>query len=138
MQTNHTKEMQNLIIKTNEDEFYKPEVNFDNERGVCTIAGESYIEEIHEFYNPLIDWLKKYTADNHKSLTFNFKLTYYNTSSSKKIIEILKVLKNFKIGGGKLTINWFYHEKDTDIIEDAEDFMLISGLQFNLIQIENN
>jgi hypothetical protein len=138
LQANHTKEMQNLIIKTNEDEFYKPEVNFDSENGICTIAGESYIEEIHEFYNPLIDWLRQYTADNNNSLIFNFKLTYYNTSSSKKIIEILKILKNFKTGGGKLTINWFYHEKDTDIIEDAEDFMLISGLQFNLIQIENN
>jgi hypothetical protein len=130
--------MQNIIIRTNEDEFYKPEVNFDSVNGVCTIAGESYIEEINEFYNPLIEWLRQYTADKHKSLVFNFKLSYYNTSSSKKIIEILKILKNFKNNGGKLTINWFYHERDTDIIEDAEDFMLISGLQFNLIQTENN
>lgn len=129
--------MQNIIIKTNEDEYYKPEVNFDFEKGTCTIAGESYIEEINKFYNPLINWLKEYTTDPSRPLTFNFKLSYYNTSSSKKIIELLKVLKSFKSSGGQLTVNWYYSPKDTDIMEDAEDFMLISGLQFNLLQTDN-
>lgn len=129
--------MQNIRITTNEDEFYKPEVDFNSDKGVCTLKGESFIEGVSDFYNPLLDWLKEYT-NKYNTLTFNFKLTYYNTSSSKKIIEILKILKHFKSQGGHLTINWYYYEKDTDIIEDAEDFMLISELQFNLTELKED
>ena len=127
--------MQNIFIETPEEEFYKPEVDFNFETGVCTLAGESYIEEINEFYDPLIDWLKEYTSEPNRTLIFNFKLSYYNTSSSKKIIEILSTLKSFKDNNGVVSINWYYNKSDTDIIEDAEDFMLISGLQFNLIKM---
>ncbi len=128
--------MQNIIIKPNEDEYYKPEIIFNAEIGVCTIAGESYVQAVSTFYNPLILWLKEYTSDNSRSLEFNFKLSYYNTSSSKKYIEILKILQSFKEKGGNLTVNWYYNPEDPDVLEDAEDFMLISRLQFNLIQTD--
>ncbi|MEA2043223.1 MAG: DUF1987 domain-containing protein [Bacteroidota bacterium] len=129
--------MKDIIITPQEDELYRPRVHFNADQGVCTIEGESYIEDINEFYDPLIDWLKEYTQIQHTTLIFNFKLTYYNTSSSKKIIEMLKVLKHFKQKNGVLSINWYYSKEDTDIIEDAEDFMIISGLQFNLKKIDH-
>ena len=124
--------MRNIRIDALEDEFYRPIVNFNAETGVCVVEGESYLEETDDFYAPLVKWLKTYIEDINKPIIFNVKLTYYNTSSSKKILEILKVLKQYIQQGGDVTINWFYEENDTDIIEDAEDFMLITGLKFNL------
>ena len=128
--------MRNIRIDTIEDEFYRPVVDFNAETGVCIIAGESYLEETSDFYAPLIKWLKEYIADVRKKIDFNFKLTYYNTSSSKKILEILKILKDYIQTDGDVTINWYYEENDTDIIEDAEDFIIITGLRINLIKYE--
>ncbi len=124
--------MKNIRIDARENEFYRPVIDFNYETGICTIAGESYLEETNVFYTPLIEWLKTYIKEINKPIIFNIKLYYYNTSSSKKILEILKILKKYIKDGGDVSINWFYEKNDLDIIEDAEDFMLITGLEFNL------
>ncbi len=126
--------MRNIILNAIEDEYYRPIVNFDAEKGVCTLEGESYLEETDDFFEPLLEWFKEYTQTTNKEITFNFKLTYYNTSSSKKILEFLKMIKEYMQRGNKANINWYYEENDTDIIEDAEDFMVITGLKFNLLK----
>jgi len=125
--------MENIDIKGFKDDFFIPTVNFNAETGVCEIAGESYLEETVEFYAPLIKWLEEYidTTKNNK-ITFNFKLTYYNTSSSKRIVDILLILKSFEEKGGNVQVNWFYEEDDLDIVEEVEDFMKISRLNINL------
>lgn len=125
--------MENIDIKGFKDDFFIPTVNFNAETGVCEIAGESYLEETVEFYAPLIKWLEEYieTTKNNK-IVFNFKLTYYNTSSSKRIVDILLILKSFEEKGGDVEVNWFYEEDDLDIVEEVEDFMKISRLNINL------
>ncbi len=128
--------MRHLIIQAVEDEYYRPIIDFNPETGVCEISGESYLEQVDEFFTPLLDWMREYIESGKKSLTFNFKLSYYNTSSSKKILEFLKIMVQFSEAGGEVIINWYYDANDADIIEDAEDFMMITGLKFNLIKKE--
>jgi hypothetical protein len=126
--------MENIDIKGFKDDFFIPTVNFNADTGVCEISGESYLEETVEFYNPLIKWLEEYTnSGKFDKLTFNFKLTYYNTSSSKRIVDILLILKAFEEKENKLTVNWYYEEDDMDIVEEVEDFMKISKLNINLM-----
>ena len=128
--------MQSLKIRGIQDEFYIPEVNFDADTGKCEISGESYLEETSEFYEPLIEWLNDYMTKIKKPIEFNFKLSYYNTSSSKKILDILRALKDYEKSGQQVIVNWFFEENDIDTIEDIEDFMMITGLKINLIQLE--
>ncbi len=126
--------MENIDIKGFKDDFFIPTVNFNAETGVCEITGESYLEETVEFYAPLIKWLEEYTADSENTkISFNFKLTYYNTSSSKRIVDILLILKSFEEKGKEVEVNWYYEEDDLDIVEEVEDFMKISRLSINLI-----
>ncbi len=126
--------MENIDIKGFKDDFFIPTVNFDADKGICEISGESYLEETIDFYNPLIKWLEEYTnSGKFTSLTFNFKLTYYNTSSSKRIVDILLILRAFEESGNDLTVNWFYEEDDLDIVEEVEDFMKISKLDIELL-----
>ena len=72
------------------------------------------------------------TAIN-QPLVFNFRLTYFNTSSSKRILYILLKLKEYEDNGGEVTVNWYYDEDDTDMEEDVEDFRIISNLDINSI-----
>ena len=129
--------MQNLEIKGSHGEYDVPTVSFNAETGVCELKGESYLEKTAEFYDRLLIWLDEYIAAVDQPLIFNFRLTYFNTSSSKRILYILLKLKEYKDNGGQVTTNWYYDEDDTDMEEDVEDFRIISGLDINAIPDSN-
>jgi hypothetical protein len=71
-----------------------PSVKFDAETGVMEIKGRSIPENSIEFYKPLVDWLDEY-ADSAKDKTIvNVQLEYFNTSSSKCILDVFKKLES--------------------------------------------
>lgn len=124
-----------IVIKGNKRIDITPNVNFNGETGVCSISGESHHQNEREFYLPLIKWVREYTRTK-KPIEFNFKLTYFSTSSSKQIMTILEVLKNYEDNDGKVTVNWYYPEDDEEIFEEAEDYMQAIGIKLNLIVLK--
>jgi hypothetical protein len=126
--------MKNIEIPAVKEAPYFPIINFNHEKGVCEISGESYMEDCYKFYIPLIEWLNEYCAGN-KYLVFNFRLSYFNTQSSRMLLKIFETLTEFKANGGDPTINWYYMRSDPDMIDEIEDFQHESGLAINLIQI---
>ncbi len=123
--------MKNILIKGEKDVYFVPSVDFDWDTGICEIAGESYLEETAEFYMPLIEWINDFTDKMPGPLIFNFRLTYFNTSSSRSIVDLLSSLKEFEDEGGDLTVNWYYNETEVDI-EDVEDFESETGVEINV------
>ncbi len=133
--------MENFYIEGSKGIYFIPTVNFNADTGVCELSGESYLEETIKFYTPLIQWLERYFEEVGKPLTFNFKLTYFNTSSSKCIVDILNLLKKYKDKGYDVTVNWYYDDSVEDIedeLEEVEDFMLETGLDINLIPMSKD
>ncbi|TAF66955.1 MAG: DUF1987 domain-containing protein [Cytophagales bacterium] len=130
--------MKNLSIEGTKGIFFTPSVQFDAQTGVCELAGESYLEDTVAFYNPLLQWLEQYTKEITKNIVFSFKLTYFNTSSSKAIVDIVKILKQYQNEGGKVEINWYYPEDNYDILAEAEDIMSYLKIHINLIPYELN
>jgi hypothetical protein len=126
--------LSNISIPANKETPYFPSVEFNFEKGECVIAGESYMEDCYKFYNPLIEWLTEYCKLKNK-ITFNFKLYYFNTQSSRMILKIFEIFMKFKENGGEPTINWYYYQSDPDMVEEVEDFEKESGLEVNLIEI---
>jgi len=114
---------------------FRPYVTLDAETGLCEISGESYLEEATQFYKPIYDWLNNYILTK-RPLTFNFKLSYVNTSSSKHLIYILRLLKDYQASGNKVDANWYIEPGDSDTEEDVEDYMIISGLNINVIKMD--
>jgi hypothetical protein len=125
--------MQNLEIKGSHGDYDIPTVFFNSETGVCELKGESYLEKTAEFYDRLLDWLDEYIEVVNKPVIFNFRLSYFNTSSSKRILYILLKLKEYEDNGGKVTTNWYYDEDDTDMEEEVEDFRIITNLDINIL-----
>lgn len=125
--------MESLIIRGSHGTFFTPEVNFTPE-GICEIAGESYLEESFKFYNDLIEWINQYFEEEKKSIQLSFRLTYFNTSSSRAILELLNALKQHQDEGKEIILNWYYPEPDIDEMRmEAEDYMDETGLEMNLI-----
>lgn len=129
--------MEDLHIEGYKDSFYVPHVDFNVKTGICTISGQSYLEDTSLFYLKLLEWLKEYFT-TRKAIHFNIKLTYYNTSSSRSILDILDLLKIYEEDGGEVEVNWFCKEADYEVVqEEVEDFMEESDLDINLISLSS-
>lgn len=125
--------MDNIEISGTKDVYFIPTVKFDAKTGQLLLQGESYLEDTRTFYLPLIKWLEKFIETEKKPITFNIDLSYYNTSSSKHIMEFFYLLKDYEIQGGEVKVHWYYTEDDDDVEEEVEDFEIESGLKINLI-----
>ncbi|TAD98927.1 MAG: DUF1987 domain-containing protein [Bacteroidetes bacterium] len=126
------KTLENLDIEGKSSTFFVPAVHFDAQTGICRLEGESYLENTWEFYDQLTNWLKTY-IELRKPINFNFKLTYFNTSSSKGLLDILFLLKEYEKDGGEVIANWYYPADDEDNYMEAQDFIADSELNMNLI-----
>ena len=111
-----------------------PYVNFDSESGNFELKGKSIPENTIAFYKPLFEWLDNYVQNPVPDTTLNIQLDYFNTSSSKCIVDLFKKLELIvKNGNGKAIINWLYDENDDDMLEAGEDYKSIIKLPFNLV-----
>ncbi len=113
-----------------------PEINFDNEQGIVEIKGRSIPENSIEFYKPMIDWLEEYAAAPQGKTVVNIQLEYFNTSSSKCILDVLKKLEVISKNGNSVEVNWYYEEDDEDMLEAGEDYQSIIKIPFKMIEIE--
>ena len=113
-----------------------PTVNFNHETGKIEIKGRSIPENSIEFYKPLVDWLEQYGAAPQKLTEVNVQLEYFNTSSSKCILDVFKKLEAIYKGGNEVVINWYYEEDDEDMLEAGEDYQSIIKVPFKMIEIE--
>lgn len=112
-----------------------PTVNFDAANGELEIAGRSIPENAVEFYKPLVDWIGTYGDTSKDSTKVNIRLEYFNTSSSKCILDVFKKLEAIN-GKTEITINWYYEEDDEDMLEAGEDYQAIINIPFKMIEIE--
>ncbi len=127
--------MNDIHIQGVHEAYFVPTVNFIAATGKCEISGESYLEETTKFYAPLLTWIKEYTETVKGPLNFDFKLSYFNTSSSKCLVDILDMLKKYQQSGGEVSVNWYYEDSDEEL-EEVEDFIMETGLQINKIPME--
>lgn len=123
--------MENLKINVTSEFIYYPDIDFNYTTGICEISGESYMEETYKFYMPLIEWIKNYISEN-KPIVFNVKLVYFNTSSSKFLLEIFTILKRYFDEGGAVTVNWYYRITDPDMLKEINEFIDETGIKINI------
>lgn len=113
-----------------------PAINFDFENGLLEIRGRSIPENSIEFYRPIVESLEKYGSSPKPVTTVNIQLEYFNTSSSKCILDVLKKLESLHKNGNQLVINWYYERDDEDMLEAGEDYQAIINVPFKMIQVE--
>lgn len=123
--------MENFQI---EGENYIPTVNFNAETSVLEISGESYHEYTIEFFQPVFEWLNNYLEQEGRTIVFNFRMTYFNTSSSRRFLEVFDLLEDYsKSKNGNVTVNWYYEKDDVDMLESGEEYAEDVDVVFNLL-----
>jgi len=112
-----------------------PSIKFDTRDGVFEIKGRSIPENSVEFYKPLNEWLDQYMQTPLDKTVVNIRLEYFNTSSSKCILDVFKRLEAIHRSKHDVVINWFYEEDDEDMLEAGEDYDSIIKVPFKMIEI---
>jgi len=123
--------MDAIKIKETED---TPAIILDPERDVFELAGRSMPEDVNQFYEPVLNWLESYGENPNDKTIVIFKLTYFNTASSKLLLDILLKLENIKEEGHDVEIKWFYPEDDEDMQEAGEEYSEIVDLPFEIVE----
>lgn len=125
--------MPNLELAKSTD---TPAISFDHERGTLRIEGESYPENAMEFYRPVLESLNIFVEEREIALEVEFRMLYFNSSSSKCLLDLFDILEEYAASGKKVTVNWYYQEDDEDIKESGEDFAEDLKLDFELIPFQ--
>ena len=116
--------MQNLSLKKT---LKTPRIHFDVLNGHLLMEGRSIPEDAFSFYQPIYKWLEQYIQESDTKTTIEFRLEYFNTSSSKCILEILHILEKIK-DKQPVQVKWFYDEDDEDMLESGENYSQIIEL----------
>ncbi len=113
-----------------------PKIVCDPDADLLEISGESYHENTMAFYAPVFSWLEKYIDQiENRTVTVNLNLVYFNSSSSKVLMDLFDMLDNAAKAGGDVAINWIYDQEDEDSLEFGEEFMEdLDHLKFNLVE----
>ena len=112
-----------------------PLINFDV-NGTFYLKGESIPENTVLYYKPMFEWLETYIQQPAPETTLNIQLDYFNTSSSKCIVDLFKKMEFLSKNGSKSSINWMYDEDDDDMLEAGEDYKSIIKIPFHLISVK--
>jgi hypothetical protein len=111
--------MEALRIEATDD---SPEVILDKEGNRFEVSGKSLPEDVVEFYQPVIDWLDIYRKDPNPKTEFSFRLDYFNTASSKLILDILMIFEEMVEEGHGILVRWLSLESDEDMQEAGREY----------------
>lgn len=123
--------MEALNIESTSD---TPKVVFDSSLGIFEISNRCFPEDATHFFSPLLEWIKNYSASPNASSTFNFKLEYYNTASSKQLFKLFILLQELS-KKKEVIINWYYSKSDTDMQLSGERYSKLLRFPFNIIEL---
>jgi SiaC family regulatory phosphoprotein len=100
-----------------------PAIDFDFGKNHLKLSGESYPEDVTEFYNPVFSALDTYLATlGPGSCRFDFELIYLNSSSAKAVMMLMDKLDAAAAKGAAVDVHWFYDEEDDTMQELGEEF----------------
>ena len=111
-----------------------PYVFIDEEKGYMRFEGESYLEDIIGFFKEINEWLRKYLTSDFSAFTFDCELKYFNSSTTKQIYNILRLM-DANAPGREVIVNWIVDDEEDDmIIECGEDYKEdMENLEFKII-----
>ena len=110
-----------------------PSIKLDAETGEMEFSGKSIPENSADLYEPVMKWIDNYIKTPAEDTIFVVKLEYFNTSSSKYLLEIFRRFEEMFKTGKKVAVQWYYELEDEDMQESGDDFRDILKIPVELI-----
>ena len=99
-------------------------VEFDPLTSTLVMHGESYPENALRFFTPIIGWLESYLAalNPGRQVRVDLDIVYFNSSSSKVLMNIFDCLDTAAQKGVKVSIVWRHHAENEISQECGREF----------------
>ncbi|MBI4647931.1 MAG: DUF1987 domain-containing protein [Bacteroidia bacterium] len=124
--------MEPIVIEATED---TPKVHLDAVNNKFLIADRSLPENSIEFYQPIFEWLVKYTEAPKEKTNFEFRLEYFNTSSAKQITKILLILEKLATTW-EVVVSWYYKKEDLDMLSSGQRYAKLINIKFEFVEFD--
>jgi hypothetical protein len=112
--------MENIRIEATDR---SPHIDFDFDKNVFAIKGESYPEDVAAFYGPVLDALEKHLEEiDGAKIQFDFELIYFNSSTAKVLMGLFETLDEAAEGGNDVLVTWTFEADDDTMEELGEEF----------------
>jgi hypothetical protein len=121
--------MEVIKIKGTDD---TPNVILDADSNIIEFSGRSLPEDVVTFYAPVIQWIEEYAKSPNPKTDVIFRLEYFNTASSKVLLDILLKFEDILNNGSEVVIQWYYQEDDEDMQEAGEEYSEIVDIPFEM------
>ena len=123
--------MQVLNEKTNR----MPGVSLDAKNHAMLLEGEAYPEDVAAAFEPLMTSISTTLAESGETpMTVKFQLQYFNSGSSRKILEIIKMID---AGDTAHNIEWLADPEDDGMIDHGNRFSrAVSKAGFTVVEEE--
>ncbi|EKO40526.1 MAG: protein of unknown function (DUF1987) [Solidesulfovibrio magneticus str. Maddingley MBC34] len=100
-----------------------PEVIFDFANNVFHLRGESYPEDVKEFYGQPIGRLEGHLEGlTNAEIRFTFEFVYFNSSTAKILMNLFDMLEETAARGNTVLVVWAYEKDDDNMEELGEEF----------------
>jgi hypothetical protein len=125
--------MRKLILEQTTN---SPKVNFDPEKNIFEISGESRPPDVAGFYTEILKWFDDYSSFISKSqeirepVFFNLDFEYFNSSSAKYILDFCKQIAAVRAKGKNVGVKWHYEKDDYDMLEVGKEMSRIAKVPF--------
>ncbi len=99
-------------------------VDFDPDNAKLVLRGESYPENASKFFTPVLEWLNEYfsSLNGEEEITVDMDIVYFNSSSSKALMNLFDMFDAAARNGLNLQILWRYHVENEIALECGEEF----------------
>jgi len=117
---------------------YTPKIILDPHKGIIEFEGQSFPEDSNSFYQPVLNWIEEYIKTPNKVTNVNVRFSYFNTSSAKKLNEIIHIIVKIKqqFPDYLLSVNWFYEKGDDDMLNSGKDFSKMLNYPFKFSEMK--
>ena len=112
-----------------------PEVTISIEECIFKIKGNSFSNDIDDFYRPIIDYIDKNFDKLNCELNCEFFLGVFNSVTYKYILNMMTKFMNLNKNGKKIKVTWLFDSDDEDNRESAEDIKDLFNIPFYLKEI---
>ncbi|MFZ5939957.1 MAG: DUF1987 domain-containing protein [Bacteroidota bacterium] len=119
--------METLRIEPTDD---SPKIMLDPKTGRGEISGKSLPEDVVAFYQPVIDWIRAYAPEAPPQSEIVFRLVYFNTASSKQLLDVMIALEKLAEAGKKVLIKWYSIEDDEEMQEAGHEYAEMVSIPF--------
>ncbi len=123
-----------IELKINPSEF-SPEIDFNSKTGILSISGRSMPEDVGIFFDPISDWVREYVNNASDTTEFRIFFEYYNSSTARRITEIIFDLESLLKKGKKVKVVWSYNSDDQIMKENGEEISSVVNLPFELLEV---